>query len=1773
MTDAGVPSAPTAVNASAGDTTATVTWTQPSDYGTSPITSYIVSGGVSPVTVTTGTNLATNPSTEFDITGWDDNSADLNLGAAITRSTVRAWDGNASTRIVTAGVDQQGAAYHTTGLTSSATYTASAYVYIESGSAVYIASWDGVGGGVLGTNVSVTGAWTRLTVTQALAPTTTSLSVEFLVYGTSITTFHVDGLQVQTGSSATAFVNRPPTTAEITELTNGTPYTFTVTAQNSSGSSPASTPSAPVTPTGGATGLAVRATSTPAAGVGSSFTVTKPAGTATGDVLLAFQTSDGQDFNSMSAPAGFTMMTQLDGGQTGLHSVIWKKLATASEPASYTFTAGTNAATDHVVVHMVAVTGADWANTRWASTSQTASTTHACPTITPVGTADLLLTFVAAGGGAANNFSTPAGMTELGDAQASTSWCSAQIASQALTSGSATGTRTTTSIGSYISHNYSIILTPPQTRPVTQISAGIDSTGATDVTAAIQSAINALSNGQTLRFTTNGTYQILGTLNVNSRSNITIDGNGATFVAPIDTVRDGTLGSATRSHWSTNGSTGIVFKNMTIQGANPNYSNGSCYIPGWEWQFGINIVSCTNIEIANVSCGRTYGDAFYIDGAGSVTGCEDIYIHDCTITSAGRMGIAGMSVTGLHIERTSFDNVAIIAIDIEPDVDKAPVVGLNIVGNTFNTHAVGLSASFPSPPNAALTLTGYFKTSFTYMAWNTFAGTWISALISSDRLPAGTRHDHVTIAKNTSDTAFAQTNGMPIWFNSGTDCCVFGNTQTASSTGQRFSTTYACCRIYVYADTLTGFIAENYVGSADVCGRLSMADPTVVQSKTGAVDVGTATVSITFNQTATAGNLLVLVISSNDVTTGTPAGYTLSTGCSLVGQQGHYLYWKISNGTESSVSYTIGSASVSVWALLEFNNISAYDISNGTTANLHVTTYTTPTVVPTSGRRFAIATISGMIANDVLTDVSTWTNGYTEVAQAVNTVASGPQEIFAVATLALDGDGVTGTSTGANFDPSAVGSQTESAILAVFRVATAGTAYTRTIPDPVGITDPGQPVQSISTIGGGDPTVRQSKAAAVNTATATNTVTFNQTAATGNLLVLVVGSDATVSTPSGWTSSAGTAQVQFEGHYLWWRISTGTETQVQYVLTTASVSAYAFLEFTSIAAAPYDVSNGQNAVGSPDNYATPAVVPTAGRRLAIASIGGTQGSPFLLTGVSGWTNSYVEVADVHTTPTAGRQQEIGVATLTLTADGIASTSTAATFEGDVGDGPSGIIAVFKVAAGTGVQRNQPEQVQASDSLVISPPFTTFTNRFEGISSGTAVSTGNSGGASGNAFDAVAIPTAGTLAADNVHAHAGTVGLKVATSTTAGACYVQWSTSFASATRLWVSLPLYMTAGQNVRLFEARNASGVCAGVALTAGRTIQGLTSTAAAAVATVNALPVNQWVRIEASFVFDGAAGEIEVWTYPSDGTVPDEYFHATTLNTGGPATIFRFGSATSLANVTAYWLDDIQLSGRGKITTDTGVLRPVNDSVGLVDQPSQPFTASQAFAESSAATDAVASLRFQDRQLSDAAGLTDGIVQQVTTERDVLDSIAPILDPVEQDWQTGVGGDQTRDIPDSLTITDTGSPYSVDYGEFTTDSVGETDPSQPQYVETPTAPTNWVVPVNDNVGCSDVGGIIAVLTPTGPQNWLRPQTEPVSIYDSISVNWFHPVHLPSTRTTRKIWTLPAVLVYAPLQRVENGLYQSLGLTQTADKLTVVQVGSVTYAVEPGTGLPVGGG
>jgi hypothetical protein len=201
----------------------------------------------------------------------------------------------------------------------------------------------------------------------------------------------------------------------------------------------------------------------------------------------------------------------------------------------------------------------------------------------------------------------------------------------------------------------------------------IDSTGRADVTAVLQRFIDDAPDGATIQFAADATYRIEGTLHILRRVGLTIDGQGATFVATEQTS------DPDRAHWWIDASNDIQLTDLTIQGAHP---NPGTYVEDFEWQHGVQIYGGSEIEIGpDVAINGNQGDGVYV-----ARWAQGVTIHDCTITWNGRMGVAVVAGRDVVVERCRLNNIAFSAFDIEPNEGSDPPEGAD--GITFRDNRI-----------------------------------------------------------------------------------------------------------------------------------------------------------------------------------------------------------------------------------------------------------------------------------------------------------------------------------------------------------------------------------------------------------------------------------------------------------------------------------------------------------------------------------------------------------------------------------------------------------------------------------------------------------------------------------------------------------------------------------------------------------------------------------------------------------------------------------------------------------------------------------------------------------------------------------------------------------------------------------------------------------------------------------------------------------------------------------------------------------------------------
>lgn len=235
------------------------------------------------------------------------------------------------------------------------------------------------------------------------------------------------------------------------------------------------------------------------------------------------------------------------------------------------------------------------------------------------------------------------------------------------------------------------------------------------------------------------------------------------------------------------------------------------------------------------------------------------------------------------------------------------------------------------------------------------------------------------------------------------------------------------------------------------------------------------------------------------------------------------------------------------------------------------------------------------------------------------------------------------------------------------------------------------------------------------------------------------------------------------------------------------------------------------------------------------------------------------------------------------------------------------------------------------------------NNFEGGSNGVTITTGNSGGASGDAFDNAPAPgTGATMTYSTAQAAHGSVSMSASTSgtsTTAYAGYILASVTsdYLRAYYRFTSLPSaqqvilrYLSSGsQTLRvnittagLIEVRNAANTVVGT--------------------TTSAISAGSWFRLELNPTFSTTVGAIALRLYLTpDSTSISDSLSLSGLVLTAVATEVRFGVGAAMANAVQVWTDDVAVEGAtwhgpaARSITPTGIAVPVDVGTHTLTQP----------------------------------------------------------------------------------------------------------------------------------------------------------------------------------------------------------------------------------------------
>jgi hypothetical protein len=202
-------------------------------------------------------------------------------------------------------------------------------------------------------------------------------------------------------------------------------------------------------------------------------------------------------------------------------------------------------------------------------------------------------------------------------------------------------------------------------------------TNGADATSGLNADIAATPNGGTLCLVAGATYRVSGTWLVQSRANLTINGNGAVVQRLSEnssTILQLQLG------------TGITVRNLVIDGSS---TQSGVWRYNLEGGHGIRFGGATGVLLDGVTIRNVTGDGLYIAGGCGTPICpaDNVTVRNSLIDGTGRNGV---SITdggnNVLIQNNTFRDIGYYTFDIEPNGYGVGAAGVDFVDNVIGPN-------------------------------------------------------------------------------------------------------------------------------------------------------------------------------------------------------------------------------------------------------------------------------------------------------------------------------------------------------------------------------------------------------------------------------------------------------------------------------------------------------------------------------------------------------------------------------------------------------------------------------------------------------------------------------------------------------------------------------------------------------------------------------------------------------------------------------------------------------------------------------------------------------------------------------------------------------------------------------------------------------------------------------------------------------------------------------------------------------------------------------
>ncbi len=208
----------------------------------------------------------------------------------------------------------------------------------------------------------------------------------------------------------------------------------------------------------------------------------------------------------------------------------------------------------------------------------------------------------------------------------------------------------------------------------------VDAHCGADVTSALQAWFDGTPDDTIMSFPSRACYRIEGTLHLDHRRKVNIEGHGSTLEATTVGV-GGRLAVRGRSQLAIGSSQDVVVRDLIVRGANPKAgTSDAAYQPRFEAQHGFSLSGDDGVTLDHVEAYDVYGDFVYIGGANGVPSTH-VVVRNSHFERNGRQGISVTDGADIDIVGNTIGEVSRSCIDLEPNLRSQEVRRVRIEHN------------------------------------------------------------------------------------------------------------------------------------------------------------------------------------------------------------------------------------------------------------------------------------------------------------------------------------------------------------------------------------------------------------------------------------------------------------------------------------------------------------------------------------------------------------------------------------------------------------------------------------------------------------------------------------------------------------------------------------------------------------------------------------------------------------------------------------------------------------------------------------------------------------------------------------------------------------------------------------------------------------------------------------------------------------------------------------------------------------------------------------